>query len=230
MPIYGYEGLPGSGKTHEGASQVETLLSRNRKWSKKSGILRPVYSNLPFNEDWNNKWGEGLKYWRDPMQLPALRDCDIFWDEIPVHLDSRGWENLSLSLRAWLQQHRHFGIEIYFTAQDFFQIDKSFRRLVDSVERCYKLIGSRNPSATKPPVKRIWGVIVRRTLERKTMLKDDGDPKYDLWPGISFIHRKYATAYDISYTIEQGVYPPLQHVDRTCEHFPKCDFKKTIHR
>src|SRR5882724_10181309 len=67
-------------------------------------------------------------------------------------------------------------IELYGTAQDFAQVDNSFRRLVNELVHITKLLGSPRPSATRPPVKRIWGLCRLVSLDPQTY--DETEDKF----------------------------------------------------
>ncbi len=70
-------------------------------------------------------------------------------------MDSTQWANMPLELKRWLQQHKKRGVGIIGNTQEFLMIDISMRRLVNNVYTLKKFLGSRDPSPTKPPVKRI---------------------------------------------------------------------------
>jgi len=177
-------GLPGSYKSGMSCIQTQEWLARNFRWYKKTGIIRPVRSNLvltkKFTDDINNRkftlkvnegvkisdkikeWNEKrdfLEYWEDPEELPLINDCDDIWEEMGRHVDSRDWEQLPPELRRWLQQHRHRGVNIFGNCQDFADVDVAVRRLTQSLMYLYKIAGSRDPSPTSPPPKIIWGFI-----------------------------------------------------------------------
>jgi len=121
------------------------------------------------------------------------------------------------------------GIEIYGSAQDFAQVDKAFRRLVNQLFLIRKIIGSRRPSATKPPVKRIWGVCLMSELDPQGY--DEDKKKFvgaALLPNFFSIRKQYCEIFDTQQKIERSKPPPYQHFERQCM-FPDCQFHKTIH-
>jgi len=159
--------------------------------------------------------------------LPKLRDVDVIWEEMGAVLDSRMWESLPLELRRWLQQHRHRGVSIYGNCQEFNDIDLAVRRLTQELIYLTKIIGSRDPTPTSPPVKFIWGLILElsfdpRTYEEKEKFKS-GNWSYG---GLELITRSTIELYDMRNDIKPGKYPPLQHRTRSCE---TCGYEKTIH-
>jgi len=158
------EGAPGQGKSLYTARKVEDLLRRNKRWYKKSGIIRKIASNIKFSEEFEKIADGFLLYWTNTQQLVGLRDVDIVWDEIATELDSRNWVNLDDEMKRFLSQYRKRGVDIYANTQDFSMIDARARLMITSVKSLSKIIGSRDPTPTKPPIKYIWGVIMIREV------------------------------------------------------------------
>jgi len=224
-----FSGLPGSGKTHKLAKTAIEVLYRNRRYYKKTGVIRMLMSNIRLSEAVEEEFHGFIEYWWEPRQLTSLRDVDVLWDEIAAHLDAVQWANMSLELKRWLQQHRKHGVDIYGTAQDFAQIDKSMRRLTSDLLYMTKIIGSRDISPTKPNPRFIWGVVIVKTLD--PVVYDEDKSKQTgtgLFPRLMFITKRSVSVFDTTQEIKQGEYPPLRHITRTCEK-PDCDFHKLIH-
>jgi len=227
-----YSGLESSGKSLKLAMKAEELLMRNKRWLKKSGTARPIISNLIFSQAFVERAesaGIKIEYWRNLDELIQYRDCDVLMDEIGNYFDSRSWTDLSLDVRSWLTQAAKCGVEIYGTAQDFAQVDKAFRRLVNELYHIRKVVGSPRPSATRPPVKAIWGVAMVRELE--SMGYDESKLAFNtksIIPSIFFIRRKYCEIFDTNAKIAKSKPPPFRHVERSCGD-PNCTFHKTFH-
>jgi len=224
-----FSGLPGAGKSLKLAQTVMEVLYRNKKLFKKGFPLRKIYTNIKFSEAVYAEFPNQIEIWSEPAQLTQLRDVDVVWDEIATHLDSTQWANMSLELKRWLQQHRKFGIEIYGTTQDFAQIDKSMRRLTSDLLLLTKVIGSPDPSPTRPKPKTIWGLVLIRTLDPQKY--DEAKSKFEAYgmlPKFMFITRKFVDIYDTRQEILQGKYPPLRHIERSCEN-DVCGHIKTLH-
>jgi len=221
-----WTGRPGAGKSQKMATTMVDILYRNVSYFKKSGIKRQVYSNLKLCADAEQEFAGFLNYWSEPRELVDLRNCDVFWDEIATHLDSTQWQNMSLEIKRWLQQHRKFGIEIYGTTQDFAMIDKSMRRMTSDLFILSKLFGSRDKSSTKPDIKYIWGVCTIRPLDPATY--DEEASKTGGWPSFMLLSRKGIELYDTTQEIKQGEYPPLNHIERECI-YPGCKFHRVVH-
>lgn len=244
-----YTGLPGSGKSLLLADQALWLFNQNKNWFKKAnrlhkkGIIlyrddqgnpippfpRKVFSNIKFAPHIEEKWGDYIAYWVDPEELVKVRDADVIWDEVATHLDSTRWADLPLEIKRWLQQHRKYGCNIYGNTQEFLMIDISMRRLTAEVHELHKMFGSRDPSPTRPPVKKIWGLIIKRRVDPLSY-DDEGNRKYLGWPSFVAIKKRYVSAFDTRQEIPMGQYPPLKHIERKCINYPNCKHVKLTHR
>jgi len=220
-----YTGLEGSGKSLRLARQAQDLVIRNSKWLKKTGIKRDIVSNeqftIPF-EVWANEQGINIRYWSNLSELIKEKDVDVIIDEVGNYFDSRSWEDLSLDVRRWLTQGSKAGIELYGAAQDFAQIDISFRRLVSELWVIKKGIGSHRPSATKPPIKRIWGICFIFQLDPTAY--EEKTKKFasaSLIPQFFLIKRRDCEAFDTGQRIGRSEYIPLRHIQRFCEKHEK---------
>jgi len=223
-----FTGLPGAGKSLKLARTAVDLLYRNVRTKAKFGKHRMLYTNLKFSPEIENEFRGFISYWTDLRELVQFRDCDVLIDEIATYFDARQWENMSFEVRRWLSQHRKFGIEIYGTAQDFAQADKSFRRLTSDLQYLTKLFGSRDISATRPDPKYIWGLTLVQTLdptiydEQKSKFKSSG------FPNFMFITKSDTRVFDTRAEVKTSAYPPLKHIPRVCE-LPDCSFHKVSH-
>jgi len=228
-----WSGLESSGKSLKLAMMADTIAYRNHDWFLQSGIVRPIYSNLRFSEAFYREVTEDLgipiHYWSNLDELIKVRDADVFIDEVGTYFDSRLWSELSLDVRRWLSQAAKMGIEVYGTAQDFAQVDLAFRRLVNHLFLITKIIGSRRPSATKPPVKKVWGVCAVRELDPQGYKEDE--KKFDrtqLIPDFFFIERQFCEIFDTTQQIQRSLPPMYKHIERMCED-QACRYHKTIH-
>lgn len=233
-----YSGLEGSGKSLKLARVVKNLVWRNHKWGKKIGIPRPIWSNMTFSnefETYARDLGVPINYWQNLDELIKIEQADVIIDEVGNYFDSRMWADLSLDVRRWLTQGSKCGIEIYGSAQDFAQVDKAFRRLVNALFDIRKFVGSRRPSATKPPVKYIWGICLARELDPQGYDEDKKAFNGSFIPHPFLIRRKDCEIFDTGQKIRRSEYPALRHEARYCQHHEKhggngtCRFCKVIH-
>jgi len=229
-----YTGLESSGKSLRLAKEAEKLVYRNKKWKKKSGKIRPLVSNLTFSENFYTWAVEKMEipiiYWKNVDELVKFTEADILIDEVANYFDARNWEHLTLDMRRWLSQGAKMGIEIYGTTQSFAQVDIAFRRLVDELILIRKIIGSRRPSATKPPVQLIWGLCLETDINPRTYdekidaLKARGLLSHWVFP----ITKHYCDIFNTNLKIEESALPPYKHQERDCS-IPDCQFHRVLH-
>lgn len=237
-----YSGLESSGKSLMLAMVVEKIAYRNSAWYLKSGIVRPILSNLRFSDEFyklvTQELGISIFYWDNLDELIRYDNADVIIDEVGNYFDSRMWQDLSLDVRRWLTQGAKSGIEIYGSAQDFAQVDKSFRRLVnaDGLHEITKIVGSPRPSPTKPPIKRIWGLCVMKDLNPRSYNEDKKQfASGSFLPKFFFIQKKYCDMFDTTQKIKRSLPPLMRHEERFCEHHKtfggngECTFCKVVH-
>jgi len=225
-----WTGMPGSGKTSELGEIVVSLIKRNVRYFKKTGVRRLIYVNLVLNHDLASAYGDYLRYYDDLVDLSRedlsnnkqkVRHADVVCQEISQYIDSQEYEKCPRYFKAWLRKHRHFGVDIYADTQDFLTVDNSFRRLVNSVYYCQKLIGSRDISATKPQIKYIWGLCMLREIDPKSF---DEEKESYTFKTFSFqfrlITKSRCMVFDTTQDVVSPDYPPLKHIERTC---PVCN-------
>lgn len=224
-----FTGLEGSGKSLRMARYVYYALRRNNRFLKKTGIPRPIYSNMHFSDSFHtlaDKYGIPIIYWKDIDELVGLSGCDVFIDEIGTYFDSRLWTELSLDVRRWIAQCDKNGVNIYGTAQDFAQVDKAFRRLVKQLYYVSKIAGSPRPHISYPPVRLAWGLFMLRSLDPRGYKEDE--PKLDKtgFPSFFLLHKEDYSIYNTNQAIEKSAPAPLKHIERSC---PDCGIKKVFH-
>jgi len=234
MPFHVYTGRAGAGKSLSMAEQLVVVLARNFKFYKKTGIIRPIYSNLRLTAKVTDKYlslyeaeeiNEFLRYYVDSDQLLEIKNADVFIDEIGTYFDAQEYKNMSPQLKRWIQQHRKRGVEIWATAQDFAQLDKSFRRLTDTVYYNVKLLGSRDVSPTKPPPRFIWGIVIQRSINPTDY---DEDNKTQQAKGFMpfLITRSKTEVFDTTQDISPAYSSKFKHMERHCD---TCGDKRTVH-
>lgn len=224
-----FSGLESSGKSLQLAMTVSDIAYRNIRILKKFKIERMILSNMKFSDSFETFLNENcvkFKYWKDLEDLISYDNCDVIIDELGNYFDSRMWSELSLDVRRWLTQGAKSGIQIFGSAQDFAQVDKAFRRLVNELYLITKVIGSPRPSPSMPPVNKIWGLCIMQSLDPQGYNEDKKKfSSASLIPNFFFIERKYCEIFDTNQKIVRSAPPPLKHIERFCED-PSC----TLHR
>jgi len=226
------EGRPGQGKSLYTARMARKLLDRNKKWYDKTGILRPIVSNVKFSTKFEDEAQNFISYWTNIEQVTKIHDVDLLWDEIATELDSRNYQNLSEEVKRFLSQYRKRGVDIYANTQDFSMVDMRARLMVTRVATLNKIIGSPDPSPTRPPIKRIWGLIMIREVG-EILTDDPHNKKYLGIPSFFFIDKEDVEIYDTRQDIPLSPPLPYRHLVRQCEYHDDpghiCDFTKVIH-
>jgi len=216
-----YTGLEGEGKSLQLARKVRELIKRNSKWGKEIGRPRPICTNEEFSPELiaeAKEKGVPIHTWTQLTELIKYKECDVIIDEVGNYFDARNWSHLNLDARRWLSQGSKSGIELYGTAQDFAQIDVAFRRLVNAVIEIRKIVGSRRPAATKPPINRIWGLCVGYSINPSGYRAMEAGTDRGWWPTMWFtIRRKDCLAYNTTQYIARSEFPALKHEEHFCE-------------
>lgn len=192
-----YYGVRGSGKTlHQAKEALKIFNYLTWLYYKKPNLRRAiVFSIQRFSKEVEEKYlGTLLYYWTDANDLRycprtdcwkgkekhRLHGCYLIFDDIATILPADNWNNTPIWLRKTFSQGRHFGVRILANLQDPFSCDINFRRYTDMAFRFKKLIGSPDPDETKPPVKRIWGVYLRRRIPAEWLWKFGDMSEYEI--------------------------------------------------
>jgi len=245
------EGAPGQGKSLYSARKIRKLLKRNIKWfkqqcdfyekyggetfaatyNKEKPLKRKIASNIKYAPGFEERYQGWITYWSSLADLIKIRDADIIWDEIATELDSRNWVNLSSDIKIFLSQYRKRGVDIYANTQDFSMVDARARLMITSVKTLKKIAGSPDISTTKPPPKRIWGVIwIRAVMNWKEVAPEK--KRYELLDLFNFmlIEKELTEIYDTRQDIPASPPLPYRHEERVCElHGKGCDHHRTLH-
>lgn len=179
-----YYGLESSGKTYLLARTFWECMERNIIWYKKYGIKRIMAPNFPLNP----KYEEYLlslkeieyRRWEKIEDVLEWEGCDFFIDEMLLYFDAVLWKDLSLEVKKWITQGAKSGNHIYGACQDFSQVAKSMRLVVNNLYRVNKILGNRRPGKNLPPLKPllgigpyVWGWGRIRPADPKTNLDDE---------------------------------------------------------
>lgn len=220
-------GKEGSGKTLLMGRESERLVHRNASLAKKTGLVRPIVSNISYSEefiDFAKSKGVPLKRWRHIEELDSMTECDLFIDEVGAYFDSRTYADLPLSTRLWLAQAQKLGVHIWGGAQDWAQIDISFRRLVNRLYEVKKVCGSRRPSRTLPGSKVPWAIGLVWRLNPQSD-SDTGSAKtISIIPSLIIVTKKDTSRFDTNARVQQSDPPPLKKIVRVC---PEDGYKRT---
>jgi len=218
-------GNTGQGKSLYCAKIIYQTLRENKKRFESTGLRRELWTNLKLAPEVEAEFGEYLKYWGEASKWKYdaeyiarnLQDADLVWDEISEELGADSWDKTSRTMKSFLRQYRKRGVRILSNTQDHADVSIHARRRLHAVVYCSKLLGSRDISATLPPPKFIWGVV----LVKSVLNPKETDPtqiKFDNFPHDLFtITKELTSIYDTRAIVGISEFPPLKHVERKCE-------------
>jgi len=218
-------GNTGQGKSLLCAKIAFETIQQNKRRHLKTGVKRMFWSNLKFSNAVESEYGEYIQYWGEPSLwkfdaewiAKNLMDADLLWDEISEELGADSWEKTSRPMKSFLRQYRKRGVRILSNTQDHADISIHARRRIHKIVYCFKLLGSRDISATLPPPRFVWGVVVARTV----MNPKETDPtsmQFDSYPHeVFFISKELCELYDTRAIVGVGEFPPLKHIMRRCD-------------
>lgn len=228
-----WTGLESSGKSLQLSRQAEETFYRNKKWLKVTGIPRIMAFNSPMSKDFVRQIEEaGLIYlqYKNLDEILHLEECDIFMDELIKFFPQNGSNPLSQEQLHFLTQGSKLGINIYGASQDFSQVHKQFRLLVNEVYIVTKVIGSKRPMKSAPPVKRVWGICYMRQVDPGSFKGESVTMKTVGIPELFLIEKIDCDRFDTSYKIPQSKLPTkyLKRQEMVCIEDGEKVFEKTI--
>lgn len=248
LAIYLSYGKKGSGKSLLTAKEAIKLLKSAVKTHKLYPKLpkRIVITNSPIAEKYEIKYKGYLYYWEDFNQLEncprencwkgpkkhPVHDADIQHDEIGKDLPAGGFAETPKWVKQVFSHLRKRGNRYFANTQCYEDIDISFRRQVDFAYRIRKAFGSRDKTATLPPVKFPWGIIVKQEFDPE-LLEWERDPEKRAikagfsWPELTWIGRKNIEAYDTAKELPPYISNKLEHIEKICD---ECGKRHVTHK
>jgi len=166
------------------------------------------------------------KQFKNLDEILYLEEADIFIDEVIKFFPASGSNSLSNEQLHFVTQGAKSGIHLWGASQDFSQVHKQFRLLVNEVYVITKLIGSARPMKTAPPVKRIWGICTKRKVNPLSF-KGDSATMDQIEGGLSifFIRKEDVLRFDTSYKIPQSKLP-VKKLKKQIEHCDEDGFER----
>jgi len=199
-----WTGIESSGKSLQLSIKAEEVRARNKRWFRITGVQRTMAFNSPMSQDFIDLIEEsGIKYvqFRDLDDILYLEDADIFIDELIKFFPANGSNSLSTEQIHFITQGSKSGINVYACSQDFSQVHKQFRLLVNEVYVVTKLFGSPRPMKSAPPVNKIWGLCICRSVEPSSFKGDSATMETSYIPMPFWIWRDDCDRFDTSYKI-----------------------------
>lgn len=213
-----FVGKEGSGKTLLLGREADRIVKKNVKLYKKTGVMRPIITNIAHSDsfyEFARANGVPIKGWQHIADLEHMTECDLFIDEVAAYFDSRTFADLPLSTRLWLAQAQKLGVHIYGGAQDWAQIDVSFRRLVTYLYEVKKVMGSRRPSKSIPGGRFRWAVGLQWRLNPLADA-DLGNRSMSLLPSLIVMTARDMNRFDTNARVLNSEPPPLRKIVRVC--------------
>lgn len=228
---------PGNGKTLDTTRTVLKLFDEYAFTRKKYPNLpkRELWSNMKFSEEIEREHlGKDLFYWRNPKIFwkekdkngewrPKLkRDIDIIWDDVGIQCPNDGWKDFDNDMKDLFIMYRHRGIRMWLNLQDYKMLDIHIRRMVKHAYKVQKVFGSRDKSATLPPLKHVWGLIIKREFDpdeveaQSKSIADTTKLETSFIPSaMFFITKRLIDAYDTTEEIPRE-FTGLGHREQWC--------------
>jgi len=218
-----YTGIESSGKSLLLSRQAEKVRKRNIGWYKVTGLKRTMAFNSPMSPDFIKLIeSSNINYlqFKNLDEILYLEEADIFIDEVIKFFPASGSNSLSNEQLHFITQGAKSGIHLWGASQDFSQVHKQFRLLVNEVYVITKIIGSARPMKTAPPVKYIWGICTKRKVNPLSF-KGDSATMDQIEGGLSIflIHREDVNRFDTSYKIPISKLPTkkLRRQEEYCD-------------
>lgn len=200
-----YTGIESSGKSLQLSINAEKILQRNIKWLRITGIPRTMAFNTPMAPAFVQRIKDsGVKYveFKNLIDILHLNECDIFIDELIKFFPASGSSSLSREQLDFITQGAKSGVHLIAASQDFSQVHKQFRLLVNEVYIVNKIIGSARPMKTAPKVKRVWGLCMLRSVKPSSFKGDNATMESaTLIPGFFLIMKHDVERFDTSYKV-----------------------------
>jgi zona occludens toxin (predicted ATPase) len=165
--IEAFTGLPGAGKTYH--------MTKKAFFEAKRG--RPVYANYQLN------FGDiKTHYFKELDELQGIKNALILVDEAGIYLPAQAWRNIPFEFIRQIRQHRHDGLDLWYTAQDMQDVATYLRRITQFQHDYNK----------------IWKFSGERTINPRNKAKYGFD--------FSFLNKKFFKLYDTTENIDFGNY------------------------
>lgn len=207
-----WTGLESSGKSLQLSMKAEEVLKRNKRWLRLTGIPRIMAFDSPMSPAFIKEIEDaGLIYlqFKNLSDILFLNEADIFINEIIKYFPASGSSSLTQEQLDFITQGAKSGIYLFMASQDFSQCHVQLRRLVNRVFIVSKIIGSRRPMKSAPPIKRIWGICMSREVRPQSFRGDTADMEnVDLIPSFFLIMRDDCERFDTGYKVPLSELPP----------------------
>lgn len=160
--------MPGAGKTY-------LMMRKGLKYMKKG---RQVYANFPL---------EGAVQFKQLTEVFEVSNAVILIDEAGLVLPAQAWKDIPHEVMSYWCQHRHQGVELYYTCQNFKQVANGLRMVTQFRNRVSRIGSPRKPFIIK------W-----KTTDNSGREKFGG--------GFTFFDAEIAKKYDTRHNVAKQAY------------------------
>lgn len=136
--IEAYTGLPGAGKTYNMVKRAYQQYKGGRK----------IYANF--------KTSFAI-YFKELNEIYDVKNALILIDEAGIYLPAQAWQKIPFEFMRAIRQHRHNGLDLWYTAQDFQDVSTALRRVTQfqhDINKTAKICFTRT---TNPRTKEKYG-------------------------------------------------------------------------
>lgn len=161
--IEAFTGLPGAGKTY---NMVRKAYIQHKQGKK-------VYANFSTTF---------ATYFKELSEIYNVKDALILIDEAGIYLPAQAWQKIPFEFMRAIRQHRHNGLDLWYTAQDFLDVSTSLRRITQFQHDFSKTAMICFSKTTNPRTKEKYG--------------------FD----IHILNKKVFALYDTNFDVELGEY------------------------
>lgn len=158
--IEGFTGLPGMGKTYNMTRMALKQMKKGRK----------VYANYQV---------EGAEYFKELSDIVNVKNALILIDEAGIYLPSQAFKDIPFEFIRQIRQHRHDGLDMWYTAQDMMDVATYLRRITQMVHDFNRLGPIMTERVFNPRTKSKYGFGVY-LLDKKVYTKYDTTENVDL--------------------------------------------------
>ena len=137
-----YTGIESSGKSLMLSRKAEKVRIRNSRWYSITGLKRVMAFNSPMSDAFIEsieKSNSTYLFFKNLDDIIYLEEADIFMDEV-IKFFPASQTSLSNEQLHFITQGAKSGIHLWGASQDFSQVHKQFRRLVNEVYVVKKVI------------------------------------------------------------------------------------------
>lgn len=108
--IEAFTGLPGQGKTYNMVRKAYIQHKRGRK----------VFANFSTTF---------ATYYKELDEIYNVKNALILIDEAGIYLPAQAWQKIPFEFMRAIRQHRHNGLDMWYTAQDMQDVSTALRRV-----------------------------------------------------------------------------------------------------